>query len=226
MKIVAFSDMHGQHSRKLKRWFYYNPGDLLLFAGDLQLNNHDNGENFIEWIHDLPYTNKVMVFGNHDGNYMHTLDYVRENGYSDITFLMNSRGTIGSINIFGSPYSVVIPNHSWWFSENDEALEKIWRGIPTSTNILLTHCPPLGILDRTIDGFNVGSESLSRRIKELPNLKYHIFGHIQEAYGVKKIGNVTYINASLLNEKYSLTNLPIVFDFEEGTSEEEYNIGE
>jgi Icc-related predicted phosphoesterase len=225
MKIAAFSDIHGQHNRKLKRWFYYNPGDLLLFAGDIQLNNHDTGENFIDWIHDLPYTDKVMIFGNHDGNYMHTLDYVRENAYTDITFLMNSRTTVTEINIFGSPYSVVIPNHSWWFSETDEALEKIWQGIPKSTNILLTHCPPYGILDKTINGSNVGSETLSKKIAELPYLRYHIFGHIQESYGVKKIGDVTYINASLLNEEYNLSNLPITFDFETGATEKgEYNV--
>jgi Icc-related predicted phosphoesterase len=212
MKIVAFSDIHGQHNRKLKRWFYYNPGDLLLFAGDLQLNNQDYGINFIDWIHELNYTNKVLIFGNHDGNYMYTLDYSKK--FKDITFLNNSSISIDGINIFGSPYSVVIPDHSWWFSESDEILGKIWEFIPNNTNILVTHCPPFGILDETVDGSTVGSMTLLKRIYELKELKYHIFGHIQEAYGIKKIEEKTFINASILNEKYNLTNLPIVIDYE------------
>jgi Icc-related predicted phosphoesterase len=225
MKIVAFSDIHGQHNRKLKRWFYYNPGDLLLFTGDIQLNNHDNGENFIDWFETLPYTHKVLILGNHDGNYMHIQDYVKS--FPDIEILMNSSTVIDGIKIFGSPYSVIIPNHSWWFSETDVALEKIWNSIPKNTNILLTHCPPFRILDKTFDGSIVGSETLNKRIAELPYLKYHIFGHIHESYGVEKIGNVTYINACVLNEKYDMKNFPIAFDFETGIVEkEEYNVSE
>jgi Icc-related predicted phosphoesterase len=222
MKIVSFSDIHGQHSRKLKRWFTYNPGDLLLFAGDLQLNQHDFGESFIDWVHDLPYTNKVLIFGNHDGNYMYTLRYTEK--YPEIKFLMNSSITIDGINIFGSPYSVVIPNHSWWFSEPDEVLEKIWRGIPEKTNILLTHCPPIGIMDTTVDGTNAGSKTLLDSIAQL-SIKYHIFGHIQESYGIKEKDGTTFINASLLNEAYHIKNLPVIFDYDTGIIDE-YNVGE
>ncbi|KAI0268294.1 Metallo-dependent phosphatase-like protein [Gloeopeniophorella convolvens] len=52
------------------------------------------------------------------------------------------------------------------------------------TDILLTHGPPHGILDRVDDGSSVGCEALSARLTELrPRL--HLFGHIHEAHGVK-----------------------------------------
>ena len=63
-------------------------------------------------------------------------------------------------------------------------------------------------------------------MEELYKLKYHIFGHIQEAYDTKKLGNTTFINASVLNEKYQLTNEPFVFDYDAGIIEKDYNVGE
>jgi predicted phosphodiesterase len=70
MKIVCFSDSHGQfNSKKLIKWFLDNPGDLLLFAGDMQLNNFDDGSEFLAILNVLPYKNKVITFGNHDCNF-------------------------------------------------------------------------------------------------------------------------------------------------------------
>jgi Icc-related predicted phosphoesterase len=42
------------------------------------------------------------------------------------------------------------------------------------------------------------------------NLKFHICGHIHEAYGQATIGETHYINASVLNLNYEIVNAPVV----------------
>jgi Icc-related predicted phosphoesterase len=229
MKIVTFSDIHGQQNKKLTNWFESNPADLLIFAGDLQANQTtDDGTKFTQWLHKLPYPSKIMVFGNHDGYYDIITNYVVNNFYDDIVILNNNSYTYNKngneINIFGSPHSVEFG--SWWFMLKDEELEKLWEKIPDNTDILITHGPPYGILDKTYAGINAGSKTLAKRIAELKKLKYHIFGHIHEAFGTVTIGQVTYLNTSLLNERYKFVNNPIIIDYAAGTTETDYNVGE
>jgi Icc-related predicted phosphoesterase len=214
MKFVAFSDLHGQYSNKLTKWFMEHPADVLLFAGDLQLNNFDDGTQFLAWLNALPYKHKICVFGNHDGNYDYTLQQVSK--YDNITFLNNEEIIINGIKIWGSPYSVQFLD--WWFMRPDNELAEIWKNIPDDTDILMTHTPTFGILDKTDDGINAGSMSLFNRITELHNLKCHASGHIHEWGGkcaiidYPPLKNVMFINASILDEKYKLVNNPIIFE--------------
>jgi Icc-related predicted phosphoesterase len=41
---------------------------------------------------------------------------------------------------------------------------------------------------------------------------YHLFGHIHSAYGVKKMGDTTFVNGALVDEAYRLANNLFVFD--------------
>lgn len=229
MKIVAFSDIHGQQSKKLTEWFNKNPADLLIFGGDLQENQlNDFGTKFLDWMHKLPYPQKVMVFGNHDGNYKVTLQHKFDKGYDDIIILTDTSMIIRTptcdVKIYGSPHSVQYG--SWWFMMKDDELTELWKAIPDDTNILITHGPPFGIRDETVGKFTTGSKSLLERIKELKYLKYHIFGHIHESYGIDVIGKTTFLNVSLLNERYKLVNNPIIIDYDTGITQHDYNVGE
>lgn len=49
--------------------------------------------------------------------------------------------------------------------------------------ILLTHTPPLGVLDTTRRGKSAGCKYLSTQLNELHACRLHIFGHIHEAHG-------------------------------------------
>ena len=141
MRIVAFSDIHGQFNKKITAWFQNNPADLLLFAGDIQHNDFDITEDFIVWLNALPYTDKVLVFGNHDGNSLYTLQYLKDNEFKNIRFLNNESITINGIKIFGSPYTPLFEN--WWYIKTEEGLAEIWKAIPDDTNILITRWFPL-----------------------------------------------------------------------------------
>lgn len=211
MRITVFSDIHGQfNSKKFNKHLRDNSGDILIFSGDLQLNNSDDGSKFIDWLHKQPFDLKIMTFGNHDGNWKYTSEYA--NPFKDIIILNNTYIDINGVRIFGSPHSVEYGK--WWFMMKDELLADLWKKIPNDTNILITHSPPFGILDQTIDGFTTGSRTLSERISELHDLRYHIFGHIHEAYGTRELMGICFINASTLDEKYRLANPVIRFDYE------------
>ena len=58
-----------------------------------------------------------------------------------------------------------------------------WSRIPEDVEILVTHTPPRGILDRTRRGKRAGCPTLAARIESLSTCRLHVFGHIHEAHG-------------------------------------------
>ncbi len=78
--------------------------------------------------------------------------------------------------------------------------------IPEDTDILISHTPPLGILDFD-DGVNYGSEELLMQISAL-NLKAHLFGHIHSQFGLEVINGTTFSNGSLMDSNYSSLRTP------------------
>lgn len=94
-----------------------------------------------------------------------------------------------------------------------------WDMIPEDTDILVTHGPPLHILDEllyvdgTPKGQFVGCPHLAEKIKEIkPDL--HIFGHIHCQHGQKHKDGVSYYNASICDEMYGPTNPITVIEYE------------
>ena len=62
----------------------------------------------------------------------------------------------------------------------------IWGKIPLDTEILLTHGPPLNVLDATRRRVHAGCKYLARRMEDLSECRLHVFGHIHEAHGIQK----------------------------------------
>ena len=207
-KIICFSDSHGwNHNHILNKWFKNNPADILLFAGDYQRNNQDTGEDFVEWIAELPCKHKIIIPGNHDGNF----DIVREKckNYNNIHFIVHDSVEIEGIKFFCSAYSRIFGQ--WWFMESEDVLAYLYEKIPNDVEILVTHTPPFDKLDLTIQGVKAGSTSLNNRISELSKLKYSIFGHIHESKNETMVDEIQYINCSVVNELYELVNEPYIF---------------
>ena len=104
-------------------------------------------------------------------------------------------------------------------------LIQIYQMIPEETDVLLTHCPPYGILDQSHrpNFLNpTGEEHLgSKELKEVLDTKSQFgvmprviaFGHIHGDGGKKtQIGDTLYINASLCDENYDPVNDIITID--------------
>jgi len=68
-------------------------------------------------------------------------------------------------------------------------------------------------------GHRAGCYDLLKEIQGKIRPKYHIFGHIHEAYGITTDGVTTFINASTCNYRYRPVQAPIVFDFPVQTPE-------
>jgi predicted phosphohydrolase len=79
------------------------------------------------------------------------------------------------------------------------ALREKWALIPTDTDVLITHGPPLGIGDLTHGKVNAGCRDLLERVREVkPRL--HLFGHIHEGRGVfesPEAPGTLFVNASV-----------------------------
>ncbi len=207
MKIIAISDTHGQHKD-----LQLPDGDLLLHAGDVsKRGSRAEIMDFLYWFSDQPHKYKVFIAGNHDFYFEKTVpEFINSDIPKNVVYLNDSGTEIEEIKIWGSPIQPWF--YDWAFNRQRGAdIKKHWNLIPSGTDILITHGPAYGILDLTMDSRAVGCEDLLEKIQEIKP-KYHICGHIHEAYGQKRVGDTHYINASVLNLNYRLVNEPIVFE--------------
>ena len=84
--------------------------------------------------------------------------------------------------------------------------EQLYAAIPEDTDVLVTHTPPYGILDR--DGSILyGSRVLLERVRTIrPHL--HLFGHIHKSCGTLSDGITIFSNAAIMDEGYDSLNGP------------------
>ena len=207
MKLVCISDTHGHH-----RSLTLPEGDVLLHAGDFHRdhNNTDEIEDFNEWLGSLDYTHKVIIAGNHDFC-LEWLPAYNQKKITNAVYLRDSSVEIEGFKIYGSPWT---PRFFDWAFNQDRGQESAerWAKIPDDTDILITHGPPHGILDRVYNkGDHLGCEELRKRVDDL-TLKLHVFGHIHAGYGDMFCEKTRYVNASACNERYSPTQEPIVVE--------------
>ena len=124
-----------------------------------------------------------------------------------------------SIRLYGSPWQ---PDFNMWafnLPRNSEEMKGHWDSIPEDTDILITHGPPFGYLDIPGgQGIRVGCEMLRYRIDEIKP-KIHVFGHIHGSAGYYYNGHTHFINASILDERYNYTNLPVNIKWDSITNE-------
>lgn len=206
MKIVAISDTHGQH-----RSIRLPKADVLLHAGDVGYRGtKPEVVDFLDWLDKLPHPHKIFIAGNHDFFFERekkaTIDRLLPNS---VRYLKDEAVVIDGIKIWGSPYTPRF--FQWAFNKaRGHALADQWKNIPEDTDVLLTHGPVYGILDLTADEQHAGDKELLTRILEIKP-KFHVCGHIHEAYGVLKRRGITFVNACLLNENNVLVNKPVLF---------------
>lgn len=189
-------------------------GDILIHAGDFDINSPDDFNYAIKWMDKQPFKYKVLIGGNHDF-YLEKLykTKARYEGFpKHFYYLCNEWVKIEGIKIWGSPFSPIF--NDWAFMEDLATLKEAWDLIPSDTDIVVTHCPAFGINDQVQPSFiSVGCPALRDKLKSIKP-KYHICGHIHEAYGVYQDEHTTYINASLLDEYYAMVNKPVEIEYE------------
>ena len=207
MKIIAISDTHGQHKD-----LQLPEGDILLHAGDVsKRGSRAEIMDFLFWFSEQPHKYRIFIAGNHDFYFEKTgKEQINSDMPKNVVYLNDSGTEIEGIKIWGSPIQPWF--YDWAFNrQRGPDIKKHWDLIPNDTDILLTHGPAYGILDLTMDGRAVGCEDLLKKIQDIKP-KYHICGHIHEAYGQERAGETNFINASVLNLDYKLVNKAFVFE--------------
>lgn len=208
MKFVVISDTHGKH-RDLK----LPEGDAIIHSGDFcHYGSNDDMNDFLKWYKELEFETKILIGGNHDFFAAEQSELFKEKLPKEVIYLNDSGVMIKGIKIWGSP---VQPDLVGWAfgKERGKEMKIHWDLIPADTEILITHTPPYGILDKSRSGKSIGCEELSKRLEKL-QIKFHVFGHVHASYGEKQNEKTKYINASNINSSRGLVNQPITFEFE------------
>ncbi len=193
MKIICISDTHNLH-KDLK----IPDGDILIHAGDMTcVGGIDEIKEFNEWLGTLPHRHKIVIAGNHDV-YLESVPSMAKILITNGIYLNDCGVEIEGLKIWGSPIS---PNYQGWVfgRERGEEIRKHWEMIPEDTDILITHCPPFGILDFDPKGKHEGCKDLLETVQQKIKPRLHVFGHLHDAHGQVQIGETTFINASIVN---------------------------
>jgi Icc-related predicted phosphoesterase len=217
MRIVCLSDTHNLHGR-----IRVPDADLLIHAGDATMHGTpEELEAFDAWLAGLPHRHKVVVAGNHDFLFEQEPERARGILHSAV-YLQDSGVEIEGLRLWGSPWQPWF--FDWAFNlRRGRLLREKWDLIPDATDILITHGPPHGILDRVggplprlmagVTGrlAHVGCEELRVAVFRLrPRL--HVFGHIHECYGREDRDGIAFLNASNCSRAYKAANPPLVVE--------------
>ena len=193
MRIVAIADTHGNH-----RTIDGLPdGDVLVHAGDF--TDFGSGrDDFLEWFEDQPFNHRILVLGNHEDGSLSSLSKQK------LEAELEQREPIDYIG-----FSPVEIDGVTFGSDAEQNLD-----------VLVTHLPPEGILDRkppegawnqSGTGRSAGSAKKRQLVEEVqPDL--HVFGHVHSAYGRTTIDGTTYVNCALAGPDYEPINDPMVID--------------
>ena len=227
-KIITFiSDTHSKHKHCEND---LPGGDILIHAGDFMNGGYTKIEviEFLDWFRSIKgYDKKIFIAGNHDRILENdpTWSLLTIKDYTNLIYLQDEGYSIYdidndlSVKLYGSPWQPEFFNWAFNLPRNGEVMKAKWDDIPDDTDILITHGPPFGYLD--IPGgqnVRVGCEMLRHRVDEIKP-KIHVFGHIHGSSGYYYNGHTHFINASVLDERYNYTNLPVSIEWDLITNE-------
>ena len=210
IKIACISDTHNQH-----RNIEIPECDVLIHSGDFSYTgDFQSIWEINEWFGELKSSGKVgqivCVAGNHDWGFQKSPNLFRPL-MTNCIYLQDEPLDFMGYKWYGSPRTPFFC--SWAFNEQrGEEIKKWWDRIPDSTQILITHGPPMGILDEVDSGVvsgvemgreHHGCEELRKRVDQLKDLKLHCFGHLHDNNGIyKDPSGKLFVNAAICSEQY------------------------
>lgn len=209
IKVCCISDTHERHRR-----VELPECDLLLHAGDLTFQGSPGSiKDFNEWCGQILKEGKareiVCIAGNHDFVFQTQPRFARSL-ITNARYLEDGPTAFEGLKIYGTPWQPWF--YDWAFNlKTEEELKQKFNQIPRSTDILLCHTPPLGILDTTYLGRACGSSSLLRAVYRV-RPKLVVFGHIHESYGLVEREGIVFVNASSCDMNYQPVNPPHVIE--------------
>lgn len=185
MKLLHISDTHNLHNQLMN----LPEADIIVHTGDFA----DGGTepevlDFLNWFIALPYKYKIFVTGNHD-LYLRNAKNIK-NLPENVFFLQDSGCEIEGVKFFGLAYG------------HPEEL------IPENTDVVITHEPPVMILDETVNT-HWGNAMIRNRVLAI-HPRYHLFGHAHDAFGIEEQNGIVFSNGALTDDFYQLKHFPNV----------------
>lgn len=181
MKIWHISDSHTLHNRLIVP----EGIDMVIFSGDCS-NPREVEQSrveiidFLNWFDLLPIKHKVFVAGNHDIAIERGRILKEEFHNRMIHYLENDWVKIEGFKIWGSPITPTFGT-GWAFNKSRATINRVWEHIPDDTDIIVTHGPPMGILDLSEDrDGNIDMCGCSALLKRVLSIRPKLvcFGHI------------------------------------------------
>lgn len=224
VRFVCISDTHSA----IERMRYPIPdGDVLLHAGDFTKRGlAEEVDAFSRFLATLPHRHKFVIAGNHELSFdPATTGYSQSRARAALeeavamvkrrllncSYLEDAEATACGVKVYGSPWQPRF--HNWAFNlQRGQALLEKWNRIPTNTDVLMTHTPPVGHGDFCVRNRHVGCVELLSVVQNRVRPRYHVFGHIHEGHGTTTDGETMFVNAAICDVRYRPVNEPIIFD--------------
>lgn len=202
-RIVCLSDTHGHHEKLTAR---LPPGDILVHTGDFCTSGAEGQfRSFAHWFLRQPHPHKVLVAGNHDICLERDLDLARRRLGEGAVYLFDQEAEVAGLRFYGAPWQPAFFDWAFNLPRGGPELREKWARIPEGLDVLLTHGPPLGLLDWVPGKGMVGCEELRNAVtRARPRL--HIFGHIHEGTGVERCDGTFFVNAAICTGNYAPRN--------------------
>jgi hypothetical protein len=153
VRVVHISDTHLAHNDIIGS---IPSGDILIHSGDFSNYHHGGDHKCIlreanKFFGKLPHKHKIFVAGNHELDFQQYEPSYIAGLLPSATYIQDSTVRLEGLRIYGTPWtyyrksSAATGNTLEW-----EELWKRWEMIPTDTDLLITHMPPLCIMDRDL----------------------------------------------------------------------------
>lgn len=213
MKIVIMADTH---ENSLRRWRIPD-GDVFLHLGDYSTGDLSDVRRFATELEELPHRRKIVIDGNHD--------YASEGFPLEVRrilapvchYLVDQGIEIDGIKFYGTPWQPWYMEMAFNLPRGSDELAAKWDAVPEDTDVLLTHCPPNGILDWVTGATKaVGCEMLRYRydIGKLRPL-LHCFGHVHESRGRMNDYHTLFVNAAcVIGDSHRPVDGPVVVELD------------
>jgi hypothetical protein len=184
MKLLLLSDIHCQFEEMYQKSVAHGDVDAILCAGDFTWRGRDRHKEVSrtrKWVQKMaaiaPF---YWIPGNHDIRFM--------NEFYNIPNTIKCKDEtvkLGDYTLHGVSLSPCYDRPdmavTWDFMTNNPVAEEAAFDFEP-VDIVLSHCPPLGVLDKTLDHRYIGSEFLLKYIDKHEPLLV-VCGHVHEAAG-------------------------------------------
>ncbi len=105
----------------------------------------------------------------------------------------NNLSSASDITVYGAPWQPEFRGGAFGLPRG-LPLRDMWDLIPSDVDILVTHSPPQGLLDRSKGGIHCGCEELRQQVQHRIKPRIHVFGHIHEARGeLNDVNNIVIV---------------------------------